>query len=120
MTTSWTHKPTGTVIDRATIETLVETCRSSPRPHARKAAWRQLQVIGVQLTEIIAGLEKKLERGHEILTATPDEAKEDRWLQWLIDLESACDALSLIEFRVVEKRPELVTQRREWSNDNAA
>lgn len=112
MTTSWTHKPSGTVIDRATIETLVETCRSSPRPHARKAAWRQLQVIGVQLAEIIAGLEKKLERGHEILTATPDEVKEERWLQWLEQLETASDALSLITYRVVEKRPELVTERK--------
>lgn len=120
MTTSWTHKPSGTVIDRATIETLVETCRSSPRPHARKAAWRQLQTIGAQLTDIIAGLEKKLDRGHEILNHSHGISREERWLQWLIDLESASDALSLIEFRIVEKKPELVTQRREWSNDNAA
>lgn len=112
MTTSWTHKLTGTVIERSTIDALVSTWRNSPREHARKAAWRQLQVIGAQLHDVIADLEKRLNRGYDLLEAKPDEKREVMWARWLCQYEAACDALSQITYRVVERRPELVTERR--------
>lgn len=105
--TTWTHKPTGTVIALATIESLVDTYWSHPRSAARKAAWQQLHTIGVQLTEIIRDLENRLYRGYDILAATPDDAKEDRWIDWLHSFEAACDARALIEDRVVD-HPELL------------
>lgn len=113
MTDRWTHKPTGTVIDRATIDALFYTWQSSPRPAARKAAWRQLHTIGVQLDEIIQDLERRLTRGHEVLNERYDISREDRWLGWLASHEAACDALSLIRYRVVDPQPELVTERRD-------
>lgn len=111
--TSWTHKPTGTVIDCTTIDALITTCLNSPREQARKAAWRQLHTIGVQLDEIIQDLERRLTRGHEVLNERYDISREERWLGWLSQYETACDALSLIRYRVVDPQPELVTERRE-------
>lgn len=110
-TASWTHKPTGAKIMRDTIERLIETYWSHPRSSARNAAWLQLHTLGVQLTEIISDLEHRLRRGDDILSATPDDAKEDRWIEWLAAYQSACDARSLIETRVVD-HPELL-QRQE-------
>jgi hypothetical protein len=107
MIASWTHPPTGAVVELATIEALTKTYRSHPRHAARKAAWQQLHIIGVQLTEIIRDLEHRLDRGDAILAAAPDDAKEDRWIHWLRSLETACDARSLIEAQVVD-HPELL------------
>lgn len=108
--TTWTHKPTGVVIERATIETLIETYWNHPRIAARKAAWQQLHTIGVQLTEVIRDLDSRLTRGDEILKQTPDETKEDRWVEWLRSYENACDARALIEARVVN-HPELLQRQ---------
>jgi len=113
MTDRWTHKPTGTVIDRTTIDVLIRTWHTSPRPAARTAAWRQLHTIGVQLDEIIQDLERRLARGHEVLNERYDISREERWLGWLSQYETACDALSQIRYRVVDSQPELVTERRE-------
>jgi hypothetical protein len=110
--TTWTHKPTGTVIDRATIDALVKTQWDSPRPAARKAAQRQLLTIGVQLTDIITDLEKRLVRGHEILNEAHDISREDRWLEWLRLLEEAYDALAVIEHRVVQGLTGMPPQRK--------
>lgn len=120
MTDRWTHKPTGTVINRTTIDVLIRTWHTSPRPAARTAAWRQLHTIGVQLDEIVQDLERRLERGHEVLNERYDISREDRWLGWERQYCLACDALSLIRYRVVERRPELITQRREWEVEDAA
>jgi hypothetical protein len=117
MTGTWTHPENREVITRAAIEGLVATYRSSPRERQRRMAWDQLHRIGVQLHEITADLERKLWRGYEILEQDPDEAREERWRDWLKQYERACDALSLIEHRAVTNEPDKVTQRRDGTTE---
>jgi hypothetical protein len=115
MITSWTHPQS-----RDAIEGLVSAYETSPRERQRRMAWDQLHRIGVQLHEVVQHLERKLERGDELLTGAYDEAREDRWLEWAAKYESACDALSLILWRVAEDRPELVSARRETGHERRA
>jgi hypothetical protein len=120
MITSWTHPQSRDVITREAIERLVEAYQTAPRERQRRMAWDQLHRIGVQLHEIVQHLERKLERGDELLTGAYDAAREDRWLEWTARYESACDALSLIRWRVAENRPELVSERRETGYERSA
>lgn len=113
--TTFTHPQTRQQITTETIDRLIASFRTSTSQRQRDAIHRQLLSIGVTLKEIADDLERRLERGYQILEAAPDEAREDRWAAWAAAYEMACDALSRIDYIALSDRPDLVTQRREMA-----
>lgn len=97
MTTTWTHPRSKETVSRDAIERLIQQWTTTPRDSVKRMAWDQLHRFGVTLDEIIRHLERRLTRGDQLLTESPDDAREARWLQWLAQYEAACDARSLIE-----------------------
>lgn len=108
---AWTHPRSKETVSRDAIERLIQQWQTTPRESVKRMAWDQLHRFGVTLDEIIRHLERRLTRGDELLTETPDDAREERWLQWLSEYESACDARSLIEHTIADDRPHLISER---------
>ena len=108
MIAEWTHPQSKQIIKLATIENLITTWETTPMVRARNQAWKQLHEIGVDLRVVIEDLERRLERGDEMLPAvcqtSEDVKREELWLSWLKHYEAACDAQRLIVERVTDRK----------------
>lgn len=110
--TDYLDPETGQLIDVGNVVRLIKQYRASTRPHQQRAITNQLLAYGTALGRTRTALSKRLDVGMTMLDAKEDQAKQEKWDEWLVAYEDLCDLMSHLEYGVLLGRWDDVVERK--------